>query len=53
MPELGDKQPGATPRITWQEEAGGTSAAPAEPWLASLPPLSHKLQPVAERERRN
>ena len=53
MPELGDKQPGATPRITWQEEAGGTPAAPTEPWVASLPPPRHKLQPAAERERRN
>lgn len=41
------------PESRGQKEAGETPAAPTEPWVASLPPLRHKPQPAAERERRN
>lgn len=54
MTELEKKQSGVTPTITRKKGSGDTSAPVAiEPWVSGLPPLCHKVEPAAEREKKN
>lgn len=54
MTKLEDEQSGATPTIPRKKGSGDVSAPVAfDPWVSSPPPLCHKLEPAAEREKKN